>query len=301
MSQPFAAASQQFSKDKAGFPICRCPAAQISLKEWCDLMKHKPPPDVMKELEARGMSLHHIENAKGGGVNLDYYPVSIEQMPIVNGQRMTPDQLLNYMRNNTDTFFDPSITDFNPYASDGSDARRWQGQNPLGSVFNINMGAGGINVDDGSVVASQVTNRNWIFSTVETPWGDWSHPVSGNREFGYTDFGNGQTVFYTRGADRLTGYMDTFMNWSSAQVMEPGRAVLDMMSRARYGPFGALSPPAQISGEKGLAFTGADNAWQGFQQRLAGFVNANGGKATIQPRVSARHNYEEMKKLCAGG
>jgi hypothetical protein len=294
MSQAMAAVGQQFSSDKAGFPVCRCPASKVSLKEWCDLMKMKPPEQVLAELKARNMSLHDIEDAAGGDVNLDYYPVTITQMPTIDGQQLTPEQFVQYMRDNPDKFFDTNLADFNPY--DPKDGTRWASDDPLGSVFNIDMGLGSSwldwvdNVDDGSVVASEVTNRNWIFSTIYTR-GDMAHPVSGNREFGYTNFGREggnqqEVVVYTRGADRLTRRADVALNATTGPLADAWR---HLTGNAAGEPW---------FGNKGVPFAAADELWSRFQRRVYDFVKSHDGEATIGDRVSRRVDYEAMKKLC---
>ncbi len=298
MPDPIAAAKQKFGHEAGGFPTCHCPASRVSLQEWCDLVRHKPPPDVMRELQARGMSLHDIERAAGGQVNLDYYPVEIDRLP----PGMTADDLQQYIRTHPAEFFDHDYAVFNPYGAD--DAKRWA-NDPLGTVFNIDMGSPGIgqgyglgNLDDGSVVASAASNRRWIFSTVWS-WGDGNHPVSGNREFGYTDMGNGEVVFYTRAADRLTTNLDAFVNWSTTGVTEAWRAGDHLVDQLRAGPFGApFIPYPRVGDNQGLPFEVADRLWKGYQSRVAAFVNGHGGSATVGQRTAQRIDWKKIDALC---
>ena len=67
-----------------------------------------------------------------------------------------------------------------------------------------------VHVDDGSVVSAKSTSTHWIFSTIWT-FRDGEHPVSGNREFGVATDDTG-TIFYTRGADRPTGVIDSSLS-----------------------------------------------------------------------------------------
>ena len=308
MSSPFPAVKEQFSNQPAGFPECRCPADQISLEEWCALMKHMPPDKVMKLLKERGMSLQDIDDATGSGVNLDYYPVTISQMPTIDGHELTADELLDHIQANPGQFFDPTIANFQPY--DSEDASTWAADG-LGAVFNISMGTPGLsnipfvggwlgNLDDGSVVASQATNRNWIFTTIWN-WGDLGHPVSGNREFGYTDFGNGNTVFYTRGADRLAGNVEALGNWATSFVTVPLAQTGELLNALRAGPYApfTLRDMESIPDDRGVGFMMADRLWKGYQRRIADFVNNNGGVATVGKSVSQRADYEAMKERCA--
>jgi hypothetical protein len=59
------------------------------------------------------------------------------------------------------------------------------------------MGTGFRNVwqEDGAVVVSETGENTFIFSTIDTPWGDWEHPVSGHREFGVEERPDGTFVF----------------------------------------------------------------------------------------------------------
>jgi len=268
VADPYAAAKSKFTQETAGFPECKCPPAKVPLDEWCDLVKHKPPKEVEKSMKERGVDLQNIDKAKGD-INLDYYTVNIDKMPVIDGHTMTPDELLTHIRMNPDDFFDPDNSDFDFY--DDIDATRWASDDPLGSLFNINFWLGPLQAEDGSVIATLITNRRWIFTTVDT-WGDFEHPVSGNREFGFLDLGDGTVIFYTRGADRLTGISDASVNWLTKR----------------------------LTGGMGVAFMGADRLWQGYQKRIADFVNANGGKATIGDKLSQRVDYDEIKKLCGG-
>lgn len=61
-----------------------------------------------------------------------------------------------------------------------------------------------LGVEYGSVIVSEASNSKWEFTTIYDPQ-FYTHPVSVNREFGFTTNSNGTFTFYTRGADRLTG------------------------------------------------------------------------------------------------
>jgi hypothetical protein len=113
--------------------------------------------------------------------------------------------------------------------------------------------------DNGAVVGSLVETLRWRFTTVHTPdTGD--HPVSGHREFGMSDAGAAAT-FYTRAADRTTGLPES----------------LPLINR--------------------LAWAGADALWRSLQQKLADFVNSNGGSASIRDPFSQRFNWSAAKIL----
>ncbi|MBB3971343.1 hypothetical protein [Mucilaginibacter phyllosphaerae] len=45
-----------------------------------------------------------INDAYCSVVNMDYFPVTVSQLPVVNGQRLTPPQFLQYIRLNINNF-----------------------------------------------------------------------------------------------------------------------------------------------------------------------------------------------------
>ena len=55
----------------------------------------------------------------------------------------------------------------------------------------------------------------WVFTTIKSPW-DGTHPVSGNRLFGYEIDSDNNMILYTRGVDRVNlpffNYLDTLNN-----------------------------------------------------------------------------------------
>jgi hypothetical protein len=101
-----------------------------------------------------------------------------------------------------------------------------------------------------------------------------THPLSGNREIGYSydpngGF-NGSYTFYARGVDRFESSVD----YDAADYMETGQP-----------------------------FLGADNLWTSFQQKLQDFCNDdnNGnGVANMAPQVISRPDWEEVKEVLNG-
>lgn len=95
-----------------------------------------------------------------------------------------------------------------------------------------------------------------FFTTLKAPgwikgWfyddGGWDgyHPISGNRQFGWSNVG-GQIRMFTKGVDRVT-------NWYHYAF--------------GYG--------------KKKAFQGADQLWQSMEEELADFINNHGGEAEV--------------------
>jgi hypothetical protein len=82
------------------------------------------------------------------------------------------------------------------------------------------------------------------------------HPVSGHRMFGYANE-TGKTVFFTRAADRTTSL-----------------------------------PP----GAEDVAFYTAEKLWEGMQERVAAFMNDNGGAATVVEPFSERFNATAVRE-----
>ncbi|SAL05099.1 hypothetical protein AWB81_07019 [Caballeronia arationis] len=225
--------------------------------EWEPLISFRPPTAIQTAVNGKGIHwhVHRIEDAYGD-INLDYYPISISAMPVLNGRTLSADELLSYMRLNINSFVDTRMAEFSPY--DDSEAAVWKSSSPLGSVVHIDMKAfgGWVNPDDGSVVIAEHTADHWIFSTIWTVM-DTAHPVSGNRQFGYTAAEGGGFVFYTRGADRTTGVLD----------------------------LAAMS----------IVYSSAHNLWLSFQSCVETFVNANGGSATTGSATSIRTPWPEVQ------
>lgn len=225
--------------------------------EWEPLISFRPPTAIQTAVNGKGLNwhVHRIEDAYGD-INLDYYPVSISAMPVVGGRTLSAEELLSYTRLNINSFVDTRISEFSPY--DGAEAAVWNSGSPLGSVVHIDMKAfgGWVNPDDGSVVVAEHAADHWIFSTIWTVM-DMAHPVSGNRQFGYTAAEGAGFVFYTRGADRTTGVLD----------------------------LAAMS----------VVYSSAHNLWLSFQSGVAAFVNGNGGSATVGSATSIRTPWPDIR------
>ena len=229
-------------------------SALPDLRAWADLLSFRPPLPVQRTLRGRSAFrwwVHRIEEA-WANVNLDFYPVTVTSLPTT---AFNADDLLRHVRLNFDPdFVDTNVAEFEPYDA-AVDGPIWLSSAPVGAVIHIDLMAGGINVDDGSVLVAEADGRHWRFSTVWTTQ-DLGHPVSGNREFGYVVNPNGSWTFYTRGADRTTSALDA----ASASAV----------------------------------YSGADALWQSFQQKLVTYVNSNGGAAAAGPRHWARYPWSPV-------
>jgi peptidoglycan hydrolase-like protein with peptidoglycan-binding domain len=254
-------------------PISMPPPTSVppppALQDWAPLISFRAPGPMQVALNSRfgifgrpARVLHALEDARGP-INLDYYPVRVAAMPTGGGATMTAPQLLEFIRRNINSFVDgsPNGCNFSP-ADALIDTPAWLP--PFldtgfpGAVVSIDMFSSGVNVDDGSVVLADIGMDHWIFSTLWTP-DDGSHPVSGNRMFGFVPSSAGEFIFYTRGADRTTSIVDETL---SATV------------------FGA-----------------AHRLWLSFQRRVAAFVNGNGGMAAAETPLSNRYDWPTVEAV----
>lgn len=193
---------------------------------------------------------------------MDYFPVTIRQLPIIDGVRQNPYQFLEYIRTHINKFVDTKYGEFSPFKwSDIHDNALWYSDNPLGAIVNIDIKG----PDDGSVIVSGFSSDKWTFTTVHEPiYG--KHPVSGNRDFGFTYNADGSYTFYTRGVDRLTSWDVTFFQ--------------DYLG--------------------GIPFKSADNLWKSFQSKIKSFVNEKQGISSILEEQICRPDYEQLKAVIEG-
>jgi hypothetical protein len=228
------------------------------LSAWADLISFIPSHTVQRSLTSRGPAafwhFHRIEHGNGP-INLDYYGVRITKMPEFNNATDDAETLLRRVRRAlfvADQIVDSTASVFSGY--DGIEAAKWNDADP--SIVETTLVTIKIPFDEGSVLATRCTEGKWIFSTVFTPK-DGTHPVSGNRLFGFVKNEDGSYSFFTKGADRPT---------------LPG------------GPafYAAI-------------FSGADTLWKSFQNKVAAFVTSHGGIATIEPPISERYDWREVQ------
>lgn len=181
----------------------------------------------------------------------------------------SPSRYLEHIRKNINDSVDTDISRFNPYADLANEWDRWSSSDPLGSLLTVEFfdPAAGLNFQSGSVVAIRAANTRWQFATTFTPE-DGYHPVSGTREFGFTDNGNGTVTFYTRGVDRIS-----------------------------TGPMQTLDYLADIVGPNG--FEQADALWSSWTENIASDVNhaAGANVATIPSPTTYRPDYESIEAL----
>jgi len=243
------------------------------LTPWMDLANFVPPQNVLDKLVQLGEGWRlqsFLEPTAAPSINMDYFSTTITQMPInpETGQQWSPDDLFHHLRTNINDFVDTDNSTFTPIQGDES---LWLSDNPVSAVITINIDLPlGFPGDDGSVICAQNESCCWIFSTVKAPHfpitSDGLHPVSGNRQFGYLINSDGHMEIYTRGVDRFlvptAGYFS-----SSYQAEKLAGYLLEK-----------------------LAFNGADDLWESFQQRISEFAKdpQNGGSALINIPIKKR-------------
>ena len=175
---------------------------QTTIDAWQHLTSFRPPPAIQEMIREKGVNwyIHHIEHGCGD-INLDFFPVKVNDLPVVDGELMTAEKLLLIVRRSFNHFVDPSMVEFDPY--DPEDEPLWRGRNPAGAVLHSEINIPGLNVKNGAVVVAHAEPSEWIFSTIWTV-DDTDHPVSGNRQFGFQKRSDHGYIFYTRAADRIT-------------------------------------------------------------------------------------------------
>jgi hypothetical protein len=229
-------------------------------------------PNAYQNFLATPFYVRDLNSASGTVVNCDYFPLHITTLPIVNGVRLTAEQLFDYFRRNKNQFIDTNIASFKAY-NDGilNENDRWNSSNPLGAILHLNM------INDGSVIVSNYwstpDSARYIVSTLRSPL-DGIHPVSGNRVWGITpDYNNGGYNFFTTAVDRITNpFMDLFNDLGEMTPLPSG-------------------------------FEQADDLWRSMQNGMINFVTTHGGSASryMQTReITFRPPWFFMKEFLKG-
>ncbi|HET8573698.1 MAG TPA: hypothetical protein VFL76_07490 [Edaphocola sp.] len=224
--------------------------------------------------------IQKLENAHGGVVNCDYFPVHITQLPKnSNNQTMTPLEYLEYFRQNItyiaglgggggfagtnfESYYDSNVNFFDSKFTENYGSS-------LGALVHIIIGPA---QDNGTIVESgyQTTsssNQYWfMFTTMYSPL-DAAHPVAGNRRFGIKPDPNGGYTLYIMGVDRTNDWSTTILNVIT-----------------------------------GVAFSSADALWNAVQDGVISDVNSNGGQAALYtPRQQlARPKWNKVKNFLEG-
>lgn len=118
---------------------------------------------------------------------LDHFEVTIDQMP----PGITPEDFLaSFALSPNRTVVDSAFDLLTPFT------RRGDGPVGVGTIYDISIPG-----DAGSVIVVSDKPNQLVVQTITTPE-TGTHPVSGQREFGFTENPGGSVTFYTNGADR---------------------------------------------------------------------------------------------------
>lgn len=230
------------------------------ISNWNDLLAFDVPQNCLDRLTNEGLGNQPLEFGNANTVNLDYYSITFNNLP--NRPDGTPfstiEEFFNYFRTHINDFIDLEISVFDYYTNSGNnDESLWLSNNPITTLFSIDIPILGPIADDGMVICSSNPGCCWVFSTVKTPGNyftntngnDGTHPVSGNRLFGFKENINGSFSIYTKGADR-----------------------------ARYNAIVGLFP---VSGD--AAYNGGADLWESLIDGLNDFVlpQNNGGNIIL--------------------
>ncbi len=254
------------------------------LDHWEDIAEHTIPDSVKTILDDRDFNIQTLENAHPDAkTNLDFYQVRITQMPEKSpGVLYTMPELLNEIRLNFSDLIslfnsddNPHVpvfyklpmlispiemavtaagyTRFNPYSA--QDEAIWLSDSPLGAVMQFDSLG-----EDMGVVCTAYEQDYWIFTTVGDArlGGDiGTHPVSGNRKFGYFQDTSGHNVVYTKGIDRTSGTLETAADFA--------------------------------------VFHGGHLIWVSFQAGVKKYVEERGGSAEILRPSSNRSDHADIQ------
>jgi hypothetical protein len=283
--------SDSLAPTAALHPLPAFPAPTQDLSAWKDLINFLPDASIMQAIQQRSVQLQPIGSAGDGSpVTLDYYPVQIESLP----SGYTMDSFFDEIRRDITTDIKPSIGDFRYFSevdaarntppkystSESEDQTLWLSADPEGTLFSIfiplitGLLSSVSPTTDGTVVCSQNGTDHWIVSTCAS-YIDGTHPVAGNREFGYWDDPDLGLVVYTRGADRPFLPMWTDLIGSIVAPLEP---LPDELLLLIYT----------------IAFKGADAFWRDLQQQVVKMVISRGGNAEVANPVSQHYDWNSV-------
>ncbi|RYC66627.1 hypothetical protein [Spirosoma sordidisoli] len=200
-----------------------------------------------------------ISSAVGTLVNLDNFSVFMDDLPIVDGRRLSLNEFAEYVRLHINDFVDTSLSSFSPHPLTGeNEAGLWGSNYATGAVILINIPG-----DAGSVIVTEhhqgQESAGWTFATIHDAFVQ-DHPVSGVRTFSIYETAGGY-MFNTQGADRLTNYLGHFAQQSL-----------------------------------GIPFDQADALWISMQNKMYQFLTTHGAQPQILQPVRNRPKWDDVKR-----
>jgi hypothetical protein len=267
------------------------PAPTQDLSLWKDLINFLPSVSVMQAIQQRSVQLQPINSAGDGSpVTLDYYPVQIKSLP----SGYTIDNLFDDIRRDLTTDVNSSIGSFRYFSfidaarntppkystAADEDETLWLGANPEDTLFSIfiplitGLLSSVSPTTDGTVVCSYSDTSSWIFSTCSS-YIDGTHPVAGNREFGYWDDPDLGLVIYSRGADRP--FLPMWINLIGT-ALAPLQPLPDDLLPLIFT----------------IAFKGATAFWTNFQQQIVKTSVSKGCSAEATNPVVGHYDWDSV-------
>ena len=230
------------------------------IPDWQNVAGHEIPDAVFDRLDSEALfedaEIQRLEDATGAIVNMDHYSVSVSEDGLPDG--MDAEAYLDQVRMNINDYAEPA--DFQYYPGTTNEADRWA-NNPIGTMFSIALGPGA----SGSIVATDYSSSHWIFSTVYTAE-DGTHPVSGNRQFGFNQHDDGSVTFYTQATDRISSN-----RWRAGNLVD-------------YIPL--------VDG----IFEGGGNVWENLQENIGDDLDF----AVVADPVTFRPDYDQVQAVLDG-
>lgn len=208
------------------------------------------PPGFEKALADKGLSLQKMGDGTGR-VRMDNYSVTVDKMP----PGMTPEQFLEKLATNPNAAIpNKGFKDYADFSRRGDDKDR---PSQVGDVFDIQMGP----LESGPVAIRDKQSDRFTVSTVTDEKAGNTHPINGNREFGFTKNEDGSTTFYTRAADRRQG-------------------------------------PAGLTGANEATAYFQNECWENFTKGVADQITADGG--TVRPNSRTAETWDAGSRTRTG-
>lgn len=255
------------------------------LTPWNDLSSFEVPQSCNDRLSnlGSGWSNQDILDGNSPTVNLDRHSVTIQNLPDLNGDGFsTSEELFDDIRKNFPNYANGQTTveiagpDYDvswTWNFFGNDINLWESENPVTTILNIDVTTAYFwnIIDDATVINSSYDSGCcWVFSTIKTPQFtepyDGSHPVSGNRQFGLINNGDGTYEFYTKAADR-------------------GKLVQLLR------PFAFLT----FNDMEEIFYQITDDTWNNLMDNIVSEVNSHGGTAVKNSQIKKRPKWEDVK------
>jgi hypothetical protein len=239
---------EQPEETKATLASFSTSAKLDALYKWKDLLLYKVPDDIVTYLQSRSMSVQYAHNESYSD------DLNFDLYPV----RITRFPRLDGSEATPQTLIKYIRAHINELLDTSisnfhpydpvNDGARWAAADPVKAVLKID-----IFPDNAAVVVSKATPTGWIFTTIKTP-DTGAHPVSGHRHFYIGKNEDGTYYFINKGVDMTSS----------------GIAGLGVPVFGEYG------------------YRKAEGLWVSLQTKLTELMNANGGNARTEKRVSER-------------